>query len=511
VRLVALALLALALTGFQSGGGRQRGGTCPPNRDWASKLVLQPDTIRCCAASAPGTSLCASGSTYKRFTRAELAALPSDRIIVLGNEEGQITETNPVVPPINSTCFGLDVTGGVMSGDNEKLYIDDLKSNGLQASIVRTVRADLIYRNVAASPDFPASGVLRMPTGRYAAFRSWVQAGASRPADASRCASGCDLSDCRSVPTVYTASAVTGTPLDGCDLTENAYTLKTILEAKEAGLGTDFGFYFFMRGGASQAMFAPITAMADLTDDDYIAWYVDYLYNEVIVNLGYDGISLGNKWHMYFDTSAGRVKFFPDVGDGEGGYTNVGSNPVCTGTFTSTGDTLAEVMTCDAMHSGPLRTASGGIFEYPQDTLGMAKLARALNNHVPPIPYLFFTSANQYRNCTPGATIDADYTVPGCSDIWDDDTSIANENAFIREVNQRATWLALDLQGSDPLGSVGAGSPGSGLTLAELTAMIEGGLHNPTVIPHDSTKGFAAPAVLCSNPSAVNPGTPLTP
>jgi hypothetical protein len=553
VRLVALALLALALTGFQSGGGRQRGGTCPSNLDHGSKLIEQPQSA-CCGTSAN----CPSGQTPNRprWNISRIATTANDTwIVTLGHSEITILDTNPVIPPINNVCFALSVAGGDESGANLKKYLDELTTQATAAGVTLETfydfRPDLWDRYEVATDEvslgaFNGAWVLRKDngagTGRtFSTVATWLSA--ARTDDAERQGLGClastspwacctglgtgtctDFSWCRAT----SSSTEVYNPLDihdsstsdsGCDDDEGDYLWKPLLDGFEANLGERSVKYMFSRSGNTQQLWHPHSVLADLANSSARTFALEQAYENAIVGIGVTGLELGNKFHFYRGFVSGdvdamtNVQFWPDMGDGVGGL--VAYNGVCQGGPLSNGgdidasgriSSLAEMALCDAMFDGPVYRSTGATYTYPDYVLGETELARSAFSHSPRVPYMMRVNANWYAGCSASWTVDSDYTDASCaaSDaLFDDPATVGvNEAALIREMVQKSTRLVIPTSGAntttDPISQ-------SGLSGNQLVAMISGGVNTPPaankIVVYDSAKPRAIPPALCSAPS----------
>lgn len=361
----------------------------------------------------------------------------------------------------------------------------------------------------------------------------------------------------------------------GCDDSDDvdpefAWTLATQMYSRVPDSEEHVVYSVFYRGGSAQKMFNPVALIADLTNPDYQEWAVEYAYQTMVRDGGvFTGLELILKDHFYRSSGgSSTVKHWIDMGDGLGGYLDGTGNPL---------DTLTEAVAADDFFSGPpeipdgvnncdsadatwspisgASTIAGCRFTWPYYIYGMVGIAREMYNHVPRIPYLVKAGSYQYRGCltsftpTEAAGYDDGLNAStGCADNFDDPTTTTasctgvgtphpactgvgtcdlncNEAAMFREIYQRAGYVLIDVQGNkdNPVvdgppvpvdGGIGFGSGnGNGITLAELTTMIEAGDPAPIWVEwYDSNEPLSVPPVLCSDPAEPEqPGTPVTP
>jgi hypothetical protein len=537
-------LLGGEVSGF-GGGAPRRPASCPSNLDYESHLIEQPASA--CTSSIP------------RWNLSRVATTADDTwIITLGHSEINILTMTPSIPPINNICFDLSVDGGDESGDNYKVYLDELTAQATAAGVTLKTfydfRPDLWDRYEVATDEvalgaFDPDWVLRKDngggTGRtFTTVVNWLST--ARSEDATRQGTGCDgaanpwacctaedtgtctdFSWCRAT----SSSTEVYNPLDihdsstsdtGCDDDEDGYRWDQLLDSLEANLDERSVKYMFSRSGSTQQLWHPHSVLADLANSSARTFALEHAYQNAIVGMGMTGLEMGNKFHFYYGFVTGtgmtRVQFWPDMGDGVGGL--VAYNSVCSAGAQSNGgdenesgdiDTLAEMALCDAMFDGPVYRSTGATYTFPDYVLGETELARAAYTHVPRIPYMMRVNANWYTGCPVGWTVDADYDHGDCSNIFNDPATAQNENALIREMVQKATHLVIPTSGANTTTESISQSGRSG---NQLIAMISGGVGSPpsssNIIVYDQNKARATPPKLCSAPSEPAQ-TPLTP
>lgn len=531
---------------------------CQEGGDHGAPYIYYPDT-QCCTSDPAACKLDTVGSTYKRWTRECVAKADNQPFVLIGELSTSSLGQSGSFKYQTNSCYGNDFADAEFKGDNSITYVRDIEAKASAAGkprpfFVLALRNDVIdaYDIGASDSDltlgsFNRNWLMKTPrqwessvgvdggTGFVDAVEKYVLGSLDR--EFSGCRYPSPVGTYRADDSWRSLAGCAGTV--ACDQGEFCKT-PYIMSGLTTGARQNAVYYIFLRDGASQKMIYASQMQVDINNPNYRAWFLQVARLRMAREHA-SAFEMNHKLHLFFRGStlpANRIRYQPwfRTGDAYGGMTD----GYCAGTTGTTPLTFDEALTaqCGARSGPPYIRATDSDypvdteFVYPMYIEGLQALGHLAYTNSPRVPYLTHVNPYWYAGCTAGVTFTAanGYTDASCTDMYDDPLTLTvNENVLIRQWVQEGGYVVIDRDDGvtnglgeraptncSPLpcdGGMGSGS-GSGLSSAQLKAMLEGG--DPPamrVIAYDSSYPRTRPPKIATadrNPWQQNPESQLT-